>query len=609
MTSVSGIDTDSIVTQMLAVERRPQDMMKAKVTAMTRAQNAWQAIADKLVAVKTATDALSSIGAAAKLRTVTSSNPSAVGVRAIGAGANTSSTVEVTSLAAAHSVLATDTFAAATDSVGTRTLTLTTSTGTTANVTSTDGTLAGLATAVNNANLGMSAKVLQTSPGVYQLSITANATGAAGAFTATGTGWTGLTTVRQGVNAQFKVDGVSVQRASNVVSDVLDGVELTLQAPTTAAVAVTTSRDDSAISDKVKAIVTAINDLGGVVKSATKNGKTESDRGPLVGEFQARQIMDRIRSVIASPITTAGGTSITAAEMGVTLQRDGTVKFDQEKLSASLRDKPDAVLAALGRTGTSSAAGVTVAGLTNAAVPSNRSITVTQAAAQATLVGQIVPPPPAGTQVTLNIVTPTGSFNVSFVTGNSFAETGANLNAALRAAGVKMVAVSQGDHLELKDDRFGTGNVFTVTGGTDIGLDGTATDGANAAGTIDGTAFTAIGKTVTSNGYVLNIGTTAAQLATAGGTVTGNVVGALGLSGALGVIGAQGTSSGSVLASKATLQDQIDDLQKRIDDFNDILSQRELVLRRRFAAMEELLSRLQGQTSSFASVASNNSGS
>ena len=81
-----------------------------------------------------------------------------------------------------------------------------------------------------------------------------------------------------------------------------------------------------------------------------------------------------------------------------------------------------------------------MAGLTNAAVPSNRSITVTQAAAQATLVGQIVPPPPAGTQVTLNIVTPTGSFNVSFVTGNSFAETGANLNAALRAAGVKMVA-------------------------------------------------------------------------------------------------------------------------------------------------------------------------
>lgn len=608
MTSVSGIDTDSIVTQMLAVERRPQDMMKAKVAAMTRAQNAWQAIADKLVAVKTATDALSSIGAAAKLRTVTSSNPSAVGVRTIGGGANASSTVEVTSLAAAHSVLASDTFSAATDSVGARTLTLTTSTGTTATVSSTDGTLSGLATAVNNANLGMSAKVLQTSPGVYQLSITANATGAAGAFSATGTGWTSISTVRQGANAQFTVDGVSVQRASNVVSDVLDGVELTLQAVTTSAVSVTTSRDDSAISDKVKAMVTAINDLGGVVKSATKNGKTEAERGPLVGEFQARQLMDRIRSVIASPITTADGTSITAAELGVTLQRDGTVKFDQEKLSASLRDKPDAVLAALGRTGTSSAAGVSVAGLTNAAVPSNRSITVTQAAAQATLVGQIVPPPPAGTQVTLNIVTPTGSYNVSFVAGASFAETGANLNAALRAAGVKMVAVSQGDHLELKDERFGTGNVFTVSGGTDIGLDGTATDGANAAGTIDGTAFTAVGKTITSNGYVLSIGTTDAQLAAAGGTVTGNVVGALGLSGALGVIGAQGTSTGSVLASKATLQDQIDDLQKRIDDFNDILSQRELVLRRRFAAMEELLSRLQGQTSSFASVANNSGG-
>ena len=432
MSGVSGIDTDSIVSQMMAVERRPQDLMKTKVASMQRAQSAWQSIADKLVALKTASDGLAALGAAANLRTVTSSTPAQVAVRSIGSGTNGSSSVDVLRLATSHAMLGADVFTSPSDSIGARTLSITKTGGNPVAITSVDGTIAGLAAAVNAADLGVSARVLQTSPGTYQLSLTANTSGAAASFAATGTGWTSLDVVRQGVDAQLKVDGVTITRASNVINDVVTGVELTLQSLTTTPITVTTSRDDAAISDKVKAIVGAINDLSNVIKSATRTGAKESDRGPLVGEFNARRLMDQVRDTIARSVTAADGTTMTSRDLGITLQRDGTAKFDQDALSASLRDRPAAVLAALGRTATSTASGVTVSGLTSAATASNRSITVTQAASQAILVGQVSPPPPPGTQVTMNIVTPSGSFNVSFTTGASFSETGANLNAALR---------------------------------------------------------------------------------------------------------------------------------------------------------------------------------
>lgn len=605
MTSVTGIDTDSIVTQLMAAERRPQDVMKQNVTALQRAQNAWQAIADKLVGMKTAADALGGLDAAAALRTVTSGNPSVLAARSIGAGTNASASIEVLGLAAAHSVLATDVFGAPTDSVGARTLTITNSAGTPTTITSTDGTIGGLAAAVNAAGLGVNAKLLQTAPGQYQLSLSATTSGAAAAFTATGTGWGAINVVRQGQNASIKVDGVTIARSSNVISDVLDGVELTLTGltnATTGAVNVTSTRDDAAIADKVKAFVAAANALASTVAAATKTSTNAAERGPLAGDFGARRMVDQVRNAVASPIVTASGKTVTSSMLGVSLQRDGTLVFDETKLKDALINNPDDVLAAIGRHANSTAAGVTVLGTTSSAQSSNRTITVTQAASQAMLVGLPTPPPAAGTQVSMNIVTPTGSYNVTFAAGASWTESAANLNAALRAAGVKMVAVAQAGNLDLREDRYGSGKTFTVTGGDAVGLSGTSTDGVDATGTIDGTAFTATGRSLTSGGLVLSIGTSSAQLAAAGGTVSGNVTLTNGLAGALAAIGAQGQSSGPALASKNALQDQIDDLNKRIDAFNDVLSQRERVLRTRFAAMEDVINKLKGMTSSLASL-------
>ncbi|MGZ4769321.1 MAG: flagellar filament capping protein FliD [Ilumatobacteraceae bacterium] len=591
--SVGSIDTESIISQLMAVERNPQDLLKAQVTTLQRQQTAWQSIADKLTALKTASDAVTGLDAMSNLRTVSSSNTSAITVRSIGAGASSSSSIDVVALAAAKSVLGSDLFGSATDAVGGRTLDITKTGGSPVRITSTDGTIGGLAAAVNAANLGVSAKVLQTAPGQYQLSLTATSSGTAASFTATGTGWTSLDTVRDAADAQIRVDGVLMTRSSNVISDVLDGTELTLLGTTTGPVTVSSARDDAAITTNVKALVDAANALNSIINTVTKTSTTASERGALAGDFGARQLMDSIRDAIAQPLKTAAGKITTSSALGISLNRDGTINFDPTALTASLASDPDTVLAVIGRNAFSTANGVSVIGATSVATTSSRAITVTQAASQALLVGMVTPPPAPGTQVSMNIVTPSGSVSVAFVAGSTNAETAANLNAALRAAGVKMTAVAQpSGSIDLREDRFGSNNGFSVTGGAAIGLNGAATDGTDATGTIDGVAFTATGKSLTSGGVVMSIATTATQLAAAGGTVTGTVSLTTGLAGVLSTIGARGGENGSVLASNTTLQDQIDDLNQRITRYDDTLKQHEDMLRTKFTAMQTMIDKL-----------------
>jgi flagellar hook-associated protein 2 len=266
------------------------------------------------------------------------------------------------------------------------------------------------------------------------------------------------------------------------------------------------------------------------------------------------------------------------------------------------------VLDAIGRSGSSTVPGVSVIGATSAAVGSSRQITVTQSASMATLVGLPTPPPAAGTSVSLNIVTPDGSYNVAFTTGSTWSQTAGNLNAALRAAGVRAQAsslVNGGveEGLTLTDSRYGSGHQFTVSGGAALGIDGTSTDGTDAAGTIDGVAFTATGRSITTNGIVLQIATTDVQLAALGGSASGTATLTDGLAGALSRIGALGSSTGPAQASKTSLGDQIADLQKRFDAFDERLDKREDTLRQRFTNMQMMLEKLGALNSSFNNLA------
>lgn len=596
---MTNIDTDSIISQLMAVERRPQQLLANSVTALQRSQTAWQSIADKLTALKTAADSLAGIGQAVTYVTGTSSD-AALKVRTTTATAGTA-TVEVLGLAAAHSVVADDTFASASASAGGRTLDVTIG-GTTHTFSSTDGTIGGLAAAVNAADAGVRANVLQTSPGTFKLVVTSTTTGTAGSFTAGGGGWSGFTTARAAADASLVVDGVAVTRAGDVIGDLIPGVELTLTGTTAGAATVTVARDDDRLVAAVKAMIDAANAAMATIATATKTGADASGRGPLAGDYSARRLADSIRSVISQPLTGSGSSAVTAGSFGVSLSREGTITFDEAKLRTALTTDAAAVLGALGRSGRSTSGGVSIVGSTSSATPGSRQVVVTQAATRATLAGLPVPPPAAGTAISLNVVTPQGTYLVAFEAGASWAETAGSLNAALRAAGVHLVGEATANGVDLAADRYGAAGGFTVSGGDDIGLGGSAT-GLDAQGTIDGTAFTATGRTVTSGGIVYSIDASPTDIATAGGSLTSTTTFSDGLAGALSRAGAHGAADGPALSAKQALADRIADLNQRIERFDDRLAMREATLRRRFTAMETLLANLQSVGSSLGLLA------
>jgi flagellar hook-associated protein 2 len=154
-------------------------------------------------------------------------------------------------------------------------------------------TLADVTSAINSANLGLTANVLADSSG-SQLSLVSGTSGAAGKLTVvssltdpnnvTGTNTAGTLNYNLGVNAQdasLTIDGVPLTSASNTVANLIPGVTFQLLAPspvesgtTLEPVQVVIANDNSGVESTVNQFVTDYNSLISAVN--TQEGNTSS---------------------------------------------------------------------------------------------------------------------------------------------------------------------------------------------------------------------------------------------------------------------------------------------------------------------------------------------
>lgn len=604
----TGIDTKSIISQLMQLERLPQQRLQSRITELNAVRNAWSQIGDKLKTVNTAADALSGLGAVAKLLTATTSDESAIAVRVTGSAAAGSVTpIQVLGLAKSHSVAADDVFTTADADLGGRTLTIDVD-GTAHTITPTGGGLDDLVTAINQAGIGVRAATVKVGDNAYRLSLTAASTGAANSFTVSGTGWTGFTTTRTGADALLDVGGITVTRASNTISDLIDGVELTLRAETTSDVEVAVKQDVDAVVAKVKGLVDSVNTAIDLINAATKSDTSGGgSKGPLAGNSTARNILLELRNVIASAIPGADGADHTASELGVQLTREGKLTFDDTALRDSLAEDPESVFAALGKGISSGNAKITAVGITSSAVVGSNNIEVTAAGTVGILQGVAVPLAPPGQTVTLNVaMNGAGPAPVTFTVGATWAETVAAFNSALVAAGFGHVTAStDGSSITLTNSRYGSAETFTVTDDptNPLGLSGTAT-GTDVEAVVNGVAMTGTGRTLVVDGVVLSIALDAADLG--GGSVATTYQVTEGLAGALGRIATTHTkaSTGSVDTARESVNNRIRDLEGRVERYDDILALREMALVRKYAAMEQLIARFQSSMSSLGGLSS-----
>jgi flagellar hook-associated protein 2 len=338
----SGFDSSSIVDKLVAAEKAPE---QTYVTQKTNASSRITVLNDlmaRMNALQTTTGALDTADKAKAFGT-TSSDASRVKIVASSAAQEGTYLVSVQSLARAQTSRSTSFASNAAPGAGSVSIAVGTGTPVAISYASGD-TLDDIAARINDQVAGVSASVLDTGSG-FRLVVSSTTTGTANAvtFAESGAGL-GMTQAVAAQDATFTVNGTSVTRSSNTASDVIAGVTFQLQSVTPTGAGdteVASARDASSTTTKVQGLVDAFNAVASAVAYQLTPASDKSTR-PMFGDSMLQGLQRRLGGIVATAYTHGSGT-VSARDLGITLNTDGTLAFDSTKLAAVAGDDPSAV--------------------------------------------------------------------------------------------------------------------------------------------------------------------------------------------------------------------------------------------------------------------------
>lgn len=149
------------------------------------------------------------------------------------------------------------------------------------------------------------------------------------------------------LDAQFNIDGIDIVRSSNVISDVINGVTLTLRGTQAAGddpVNLTVSADTTAITDTVKGFISDYNDAMTHIRNKTSTDRKTGAREALAGQFTYLNLMTGMRVISAQGATTGVAGIAQLADIGITQDSAGLLSIsDSEKFESALETNPTAV--------------------------------------------------------------------------------------------------------------------------------------------------------------------------------------------------------------------------------------------------------------------------
>lgn len=383
----SGIDANSIVSQLVALERKPIEQLKTEADRIDARLSSFGRIQAALDTLRTTSRTLVDSGTWSAA-TVTSSDTTAVSATASAGATSGSYAVQVTALAAAQ-LNATAAVPGPTTTIGQGTLTIDvgrwadnlsgfTPKAGSSSVSITIGpgedTLEKIRDKINGtAGVPVRASIVNDASG-SRLVLQATATGADNGFRVQvsdddsvdddASGLSRLaydppnnaavsTRPQAGVNARATVNGLPVESATNTLSGVIDGVTLTLGKITSGTVDLGVARDTAAMRKSIDGFVTAYNDLVRLLRDQTRYDATTKAAGTLQGDRAAVGLLGQLRGVLSGS-STASSAFARASDIGLDVQTDGTIKTTGAKLDAALGQLPQ--LQAFFATATTSAA-------------------------------------------------------------------------------------------------------------------------------------------------------------------------------------------------------------------------------------------------------------
>ncbi len=366
----SGLDVASILDRLMAVEQRPLTLLQDAATTLNtklsnvgKLQGFFSALRDK-ANVLTAPTLWSGT-------TATSADATAVKVSTGSNAAAGSYAVNVTRLAVGQTVTSTAQ-PAATSTLGEGTLTIELgswgagdpSAGFTAKADSPpvsiaigagETSLSAIRDKINSAGAGVTATLVTDASGT-RLSLRSRETGVENAFRVSvaetsndGDAATGLSALgydasatgspmartTSAANADLTVNGIVLSSASNTLSNVVDGLTLTLVKPTSGDVDVSVATDTASVKTAITDFVTAFNTLASFIRTQTAYNADSKAAGALQGDQSTLALQSQLRNVLNQGSSASSAWS-RLSDIGLAMKSDGTLETNATKLDNAL---------------------------------------------------------------------------------------------------------------------------------------------------------------------------------------------------------------------------------------------------------------------------------
>lgn len=145
-------------------------------------------------------------------------------------------------------------------------------------------------------------------------------------------------TLQSGTDAALTVNGIAITSATNQVEGAIQGVTLNLQKEGESTVKV--EQNTLAVREAVTSFVDAYNDLKGTIGKLTSFDAETGAAGELLGDSAVRTVESRMRIALSSGTE---GQFSTLSDIGISLQRDGTLEINSDELDNAIANNQGAL--------------------------------------------------------------------------------------------------------------------------------------------------------------------------------------------------------------------------------------------------------------------------
>lgn len=351
----SGLDVNSIVTQLMALERAPLDALLQKQSQLDAQISAYGQLKSAFSTFQSAVQQVSTTDNLSQFTTVSSDE--SVFTSSANSSASPGSFALIVNNIASRDKTASSSYADAnTDLAGTGTLDISVG-GNSMSITvdATTNTLAEIRDAINQSatNPGVTASIINESGG-SRLIITGDDTGAANAVNISVTDTDGNAADNAGlsrlfyvgtgndefsrsistaIDASFSVDGFNITSASNAVSDVIEGITINLQDAGSGTLSV--AQDQTSVTEQIQTFADAYNEL---------NTALDSLSGGILNTDSTLSLLQRqLRGVLGEGASIGGNPYTHLTHIGVEIDRYGVMSVNESTLGEILTSDPESV--------------------------------------------------------------------------------------------------------------------------------------------------------------------------------------------------------------------------------------------------------------------------